>query len=477
MRRTIATLVCALVLPSTAQAAEPPAGTPGADCTCAAALNQTVTAVETDYAGYLIKVGAGRREAYDRFKALLQADAAGAGPDRCKQVLDLYASFFQDPHVFILRGGKAGTTAGEATRPWTEATARAEIDRNRERLDPLEGLWYTRTGHYAVLHEPGTPAGAFAAVHLAADGSPSRERVAVFRREDRGGYRATFRDAQGRWQNGEVTLHRGGALLLFGIESWGRLGATAATASDAHLDPTDPQMPVFERLDAATLYLSLPSFLIDAKPLKDLVKAKGDEFAKAHGLVIDLRGNPGGNAIYYDLIPYLLTGLTQVSEDNSILASPRNLRILEDIRKSSGEDGAVFDPALRRMRESPGKLVPFQEGEKYTPPIVAPGPHRVALLVDHAVGSATEALVLIARESPRVIVVGENTKGNIDYQQVTIAPLGCGDHAYLVGTPLYTRNRNLPAGALDVGGITPDVPVPDGLADPLAFTVRLLARD
>jgi hypothetical protein len=79
--------------------------------------------------------------------------------------------------------------------------------------------------------------------------------------------------------------------------------------------------------------------------------------------------------------------------------------------------------------------------------------------------------------SPRVLVAGENTRGNIDYQQVTIASRGCGDHTYLVGTPLYTRNRKLPEGALDTGGIAPDVPVPDGLADPLAFTVRLLAKD
>jgi hypothetical protein len=33
------------------------------------------------------------------------------------------------------------------------------------------------------------------------------------------------------------------------------------------------------------------------------------------------------------------------------------------------------------------------------------------------------------------------------------------------------------AGALDVVGITPDVPVPDYLADPLAFAVRLLAEE
>ena len=52
--------------------------------------------------------------------------------------------------------------------------------------------------------------------------------------------------------------------------------------------------------------------------------------------------------------------------------------------------------------------------------------------------------------------------------------MGCGDQAYGLGVPLYTRSRLLPAGALDGSGIAPDVPLPDSV-DPLAFTLRLLA--
>lgn len=471
----MATLTAVLVLPALpapVQAAEPPE----AACTCSAAFDGVISGVEADYAGFPHKVDAERREAYDRLKAILKKDAAGAGPGRCKEVLDTYLAFFQDHHLFVLRSpdNKAGGPGRATARPWTEAEARAEIDRNRERLDPIEGLWYARDGRYAVLHEAGTPAGTFAAVRLAAGGAPSSDLAAVLQRIGHGSYRALYRDAQGRWQTGEGGLHRGGSLLVFGIQTWGRLHPAV---KEARLNPADPQAPLFARLDAGTLYLSLPSFLDDYRqPLADLLAARGDEMSKARGLVIDLRGNVGGSAIYYDLAPYLLAGPVQFSEDSLILASPRNLRFLEQIREPLGEQGAVLDPPLRRMRESPGKLVPYREGESFTPPVIAPGPHRVALLVDGAVGSATEALILTARQSPRVIVVGENTRGNIDYQMATLSEVGCGDQAYYLGTPLYTRTRSLPAGALDVVGITPDVPVPDHLADPLAFAVRLLAE-
>ena len=213
--------------------------------------------VEADYAGYQIKVDAERKEAYDRFKALLRIDASGAGVDRCQEVIATYLAFFQDHHLFVLGDSKAAGPGRKTARPWTEAEARAEIDRYRERLDPVEGLWYSREGRYAVLQETGAPAGTFFAVRLAGDGTPSSDLTAVLRRIGHSHYRVTSRD--------------------------------------------------------------------------------------------------------------------------------------------------------------------------------------------------------------------------IDYQQAILNAVGCGDHAYNLGVPLYTRTRDLPVGTLDVVGITPDIPVPDHLADPLAFAVRLLA--
>lgn len=475
MRATRMILYAGLVLSvssATAQAAEPPA--PEAACSCAAVLDQVIAAVETDYAGYLIKVDADRREAYDRFKAVVKADAPGAGVDRCQEVMDTYLAFFQDYHLFVLRANKAGGPGGKTVRPWTEAEARAEIDRHRERLDPVEGLWASHGGRYAVLHEAGAPAGTFFAVRLAADGTPSSDLAAVLHRIEHGSYRATWRDAQGQWQTADVAPHRSATLLAFGPQGWGRL---YPPAPEARLDPADPLAPVFSRLDANTLYLSLPSFSGEyRKPLNDLLEARGAEIGKAGGLIIDLRGNVGGDAIYFGLAPYLFTGPFRYYEDNLILASPWNLRTLEQIREPLGENGAIFDPAIRRMRENPGKLVPYLEGASETPPELSPGPRRVVLLVDRGVGSSGEAMILLARQSPRVLVVGENTRGNIDYQQVTLQPVGCGDYANYLGVPLYTRTRELPVGALDILGITPDVPVPGHLADPLAFAVRLLAQ-
>jgi len=477
MKTILATLAVMLSFAGQAHAAEPPAVKPDPACICAAALDGAIQGIETDYAGYQIKIDARRRESYDSFKAILKADAAGAGPDRCKELLDTFVAFFQDDHVFVLRGSQAGGPAGTATRSWSEKDARAEIDRNRERLDPIEGLWYSKDGRYAVLHEPGSAPGMFAGVRLGAGGAPSRELGAAFRRSGHGRYQVSFRDAEGRWQNGMAALHRGGSLLVFGITGWGRLDPLDPKDKPARLDPADPEAPLFARLDEKTLYLSLPSFMPDYQPkLEAILAAQGAEIEKARGLIIDLRGNGGGNAIYYGLAPYLLpAGPVEVWEDNAILASPRNLRQIEHTRAPLGDKGKIFDPAIQRMRENPGKIVPYLDSFSEEAPPPAPGPRRVVILTDKGVGSAAEALLLLVRKSPRVILVGENTRGNIDYEQASWGPVGCGDHTYLLGVPLYNRTRRLPEGGLDVIGITPDVPLPDHLADPLAFAVRLLA--
>lgn len=476
MRETILAAVV-LICAGQARVVEPPAPKPEPACTCAAAFDRVVEGVETDYAGYQLKVDVKRREAYEGFKSILKTDAAGAGADRCKEVLDTYVAFFQDFHVFVLRAGNAGRPGGQAARSWTEREARAEIDRNRERLDPIEGLWYAKDGRYAVLHETGSAPGTFVAVRLATGETPGRDVGAVFRRTGQGSYQVSFRDVQGRWQNSMAALHRGGSLLVFGVYAWGRLDSLDPMNKPARLDPVDPEAPLFARLDEKTLYLSLPSFLGDYRQkLDEIIATQGAEIAKSRGLIIDLRGNGGGDAIYFGLAPYLFTGPVQVWEDNAILASPRNLRYMEQFRAPLGDQGKIFDPAIQRMRENPGKLVPYLDGTMEEAPPPTPGPRRVVILTDKGVGSAAEGMILLARQSPRVILVGENTRGNIDYRQVTMDTIGCGDHAYLLGTPLYNRTRRLPEGELDVIGITPDVPVPDHLADPLAFAVRLLAE-
>jgi len=73
---------------------------------------------------------------------------------------------------------------------------------------------------------------------------------------------------------------------------------------------------------------------------------------------------------------------------------------MEQFRAPLGDQGKIFDTAIQRMRENPGKLVPYLDSTTEEAPPPAPGPRRVVILTDKGVGSAAEGMILLARQSP-----------------------------------------------------------------------------
>ena len=49
-------------------------------------------------------------------------------------------------------------------------------------------------------------------------------------------------------------------------------------------------------------------------------------------------------------------------------------------------------------------------------------PKKIVILINKWCGSSTEELLFAARQSSKVILVGENTIGNLDYSNVVQAP-------------------------------------------------------
>jgi C-terminal processing protease CtpA/Prc len=83
--------------------------------------------------------------------------------------------------------------------------------------------------------------------------------------------------------------------------------------------------------------------------------------------------------------------------------------------------------------------------------------------------SAGEAFLLSAMRNTKVTVFGENTGGVIDLQNVRIVRLACHDRGLLLGYPTIAASAKLPDGGLNATGIAPDVRIPAGVEDPIAF--------
>ncbi|HEX6928857.1 MAG TPA: S41 family peptidase [Gammaproteobacteria bacterium] len=477
-------------------------------CGCAATFEDVTHAVEENYAGYVVKLpDDSSRAAYRKFRDLLKADAASAADvARCRELLDAYLAFFADDHLFVTNVSAApdgapetatvAAAAAAASAPeipnlaarWTPEKVKFRL-RREGNLDPIEGLWRDDEGEFAIVYDEAIPRGEYVAFRFSYQyGTRPGEIIAFIRPQGDGSYQVLYRENDG-WRRAPATLVRGTGVLTFANRGWQRTTEASAQIDvdnsffaeekkpevERQLVAADPLAPHFESLGDGIYYLRLASFMPEyAEPLKAIIAKHGETLSKARGLIIDVRGNGGGDAIYYPLADWFLTGPITISQPNAILAAEWNIRYLEYLREASGKNGAWLDAPLERMRANRGRIVPFRDGFVEGPDNAQPGPENIVVLQDRGVGSAAEAFLLHARQSPKVVTMGESSKGNIDYQQVSMRTLGCGAFRVDFGWPLYMRTRTLPADSLDDSGIPPDVRLSPVHGDWLEYAERWL---
>lgn len=477
-------------------------------CGCASTFADFASAVEENYAGYAVKLPDQRsREIHRRFHALLEEDARNARSiEECRAVIDVYLDFFADEHLFVtnvsdqpaaqsITGSTPAAAGAEQTLApelpklkarWTPGKVEFRLRRETD-LDPVEGLWRDAEGQLAIVHDDALERGEYAAFrfrqhHFGGAG----EILAFIRPASDGTYRIHYKDGNGVWQKTHAVLNHESGILSFGNLGWQRT-TKPATQTGKREDPSlavdevslqkkaDPLAPVFRDLGSGVHYLSMPSFLQRFRePLQALLADHAEQLANADGLVIDLRGNSGGDAIYLPLMKYLLTGPVVLSEPSAIRASDWNIEYLEKRREQFGEQGGYLDPVLERMRANRGELVPYLDAEVLDPGKPLTGPKQIVVLQDRTVGGAAEAFLLQAGQSDKVVTMGNPSKGNIDYQHVITRTLGCGDYRLSLGYPLYMRSRSFPAGSLDDSGVAPDVRLPSTSDDWVNYAQRWL---
>lgn len=217
------------------------------------------------------------------------------------------------------------------------------------------------------------------------------------------------------------------------------------------------------------LYVRLPTFT-DARGIDSLFAAEGARIHAAERLVIDVRGNGGGNDLNYRHLRPLLYTQPLRELGSWFLATDDNLRALRRIRDDTAgvpaRQRTVVARLLARFETRRGGWAAFG-GETHTEPAVLARPRRVAVLSDGGCGSSCEQFLLEARRSRKVTVYGAPSAGVLDYSNVFQAgardasAVGAGvPGSTLVLAHPTTRSQRLPAEPVDNVGVLPAVPVP-----------------
>jgi hypothetical protein len=458
---------------------------------CVESFRQVVSKVQADYSGYLIEIkpNLAKDAAYEALVKLQTARATHASRDECFEVLRYFASWFHDPHLFVIEAPKFSADQLLEFRSQVRFY-RGDIDAltraaNGGSQDPIEGLWSGEKRGIAIVRDGATHD--FIAVMLDAGDS------VVAKGEIIGRFHKTPADYDAVLYKDDKSPRRHTAALERNVflhmppNTWER----RAPLSDMErrlIDPADPRGPAFTVLDKQVAILSIPSFSPEHQDqLNALINKNLDEITARPVLIVDLRGNEGGSSGLGDLLAPLYYALPLKPEHPKsgfpvVLSSADTQENFEFQLKDQtpGPYRTMILGALSRMQASPGELVPLTatdeekaaRGDNPPPDKTYPQPSKVAFLIDRHSISAAEAVVISARRSPRVTVFGHNSGGSIDYESVNMVPFGAGAWRYYVGYPVIASSNHLPIGGYNRMGVPVDVPINLAKEDPYAFIAR-----
>jgi hypothetical protein len=228
--------------------------------------------------------------------------------------------------------------------------------------------------------------------------------------------------------------------------------------------------PTLAAVDSTTVLLTVPSFLgSNNEKIDELLKTNHDMLQRTRNLIIDIRGNRGGNdACYYSIMPLLYTN-DIVGDNGYVRASTRSIERYRD---------QFSEAKLDVMSKKKGELLPYTDGvsdfyvEKSSLKPM-PNPVNVVIVADRYVGSSAEQFIIAAKQSRKVKVVGENTSGTLDCTNPEIFQFFNGTITVTIPTMVSSRVWN--RAAIENVGLQPDIYAPD-MANVVEFAKRMLSQ-
>jgi len=194
-------------------------------------------------------------------------------------------------------------------------------------------------------------------------------------------------------------------------------------------NPVAQQEPfAFSMVNDHTAYLRLSSF--DAslyQKLKAFYASIDTQLQKTPFLILDLRGNGGGSEENYaPLRKFIFSGPVQYGK-LEVWVSPDNINRYEegvasqkerpDLYSKEGIAAAEQKIALMKAAK-PFTFLPLGDDYTETPDTILAYPKKIVLLMDKGSRSAAEGLIAFARQSRKVITMGENSGGYVGFGDV-----------------------------------------------------------
>lgn len=433
------------------------------DCDCPQRFQYVKEKIANNYAGFADKTGGAKLAAYHQLTRKTEAKLQSIKkPNYCFAAIAEWLDFFQDAHIQLYPGKGSENDSTNLALAIKETEV---INISKARLAQLrsekgmEGIYVLYDSSYTVA--------------LIKDKNEFRDYAAVI-----------VRSSSPYWQPGQVK---------FELKQYKDQEYTALTYARDHAPHTtrykydgeslgdgewiktnavkagtlitaETGAVAARKLTDSTFYVKISSFdPAYARSIDSVFSSNAILLAHTPNLIIDLRDNGGGSDFCYaPIIPLIYTG--PIIEDGvTAYATPDNIygwTALLDNPDIPNDKKDELRAVIDSMKKHIGGFVTITPDDTTKMDKVAPYPRKVVILTNHGCGSSTEQLLLAARQSKKVTLMGQPSYGVLDYSNMRQGRAACSNIGLFYAT---SRSKRIERGrGIDNIGVKPDISLPTG---------------
>jgi hypothetical protein len=436
---------------------------------CVKDFDFLVQKIKVDYPGFNDKVTSKTGQDLLKLEQELRKKMQNY-PDSCGKYLSAYTSWFKDNHLRIRRLNSSGVPNSN-----DESIAKV-FPGNLDSIvfsgsDPVEGFWHSYDGDIAVIKS--LTDNEFIGASITYRKYIKNQIIFSMSKLADNEYNMLFYPYynSSKPKSVKASMKLNDKVLEIHDDTYFVRKSKSPISDDALLKSYFPEYPNGEnifplaiKLSDSTFYLRITSFEDDEAELS--VRKHWTEITSVPNLIIDIRGNGGGQDNFYDILADLIYTNPYESKGVEWYATKNNIKMYENAIKEGeikdGEEGIRNTNALlNEMKKNIGGFVIhplYGQDETIKRDTVFPSPKKIGIIIDDRNASSAEQFLLDAKESTKVLLFGNcNTAGVLDYSNAITENLP--SNKYVLFFPM-TRSRRLPDHPIDNIGISPNVYIP-----------------
>ncbi|MBK7788028.1 MAG: hypothetical protein IPJ54_05515 [Saprospiraceae bacterium] len=414
-----------LILPSLSQAQ---------NCRCEKVYAETKMTVENNYAGWFDKINFDNVKRYRDWSEPFKAKAMAITNDSlCVGVIKEWLAYFNDKQLTATYVSSAKAMSKKSTSSPSIAANQGAMNEadlleymeNNKNLDAIEGIFENENYKLGISRVNEQQFQAIVLWSKNINQKPG-EVKAVIRKEGKK-YSAQFYNEE-MWMGQQYKVQVVDNILDMEVMFLDKTAPDSKKKKDRleYEIEHDIHAPSLKFKDGTAIF-TFPSFDFNTeKQTVYLLKKESDQLKKTTHWIIDLRNNRGGEAKVADqLLKYLYTQ-PYVAYNSEMRMTPFNFDLWYRSQIKPGY--SQLDPDSKKSLDAEMEVMKAQYGKNYnasgkmadtlTMNEVLPYPQKVALLINRNTLASGELFTLLARQSKKVTVMGENSGGMLDYNNV-----------------------------------------------------------